>query len=63
MKKIISLILAIMLIVCRSVAVFAEDTAPDQTPQAGSEAPSGGPDGIGTPPDMPEGGMPGGPGT
>jgi hypothetical protein len=75
MKKIISLILAMMLIVCGSMAAFAEDTASDQTPQAGSEAPSGtppempegsfpgGPDGMGTPPDMPEGGMPGGPGT
>ena len=75
MKKIISLILAIMLIVCGSMAAFAEDTDRDQMPQAGSEAPAGrppdmpessspgGPDGMGAPPDMPEGGMPGEPGT
>ena len=57
MKKIVSLILTIMLIVCGSMAAFAEDTASDQTPQVGSETSSG------TPPDMPEGRMPGGPGT
>ena len=50
--------LAAMFLLCSSLAAFAEDTnsRANQPPQMGDGAPEG------TPPEMPEGGFPGGPG-
>ena len=64
--------LAVMLILCSSLAAFAEDTDSNTNqPQMGDGAPEGAPPempeggfpggpGMGTPPEMPEGGFPGG---
>ena len=56
MKRFFAVILALMLAVCGVFTAFAEDGKPGQPPQTGGEDPQG------TPPEMPEGGFPGGPG-
>ena len=58
MKRFLAVMLAAILVLCISLAAFAEDTNSNTNhpPQMGGEAPEG------TPPEMPEGGFPGGPG-
>ena len=57
MKRFLILILAVMLVTCGALSALAENGAPSQPQQMGS-----GPEGMGTPPDKPDGGMPFGPG-
>ena len=55
MKRILAMILAVILVTCSVFAAFAEGTGAEP-PREGS----GGPAGMGTPPDKPDGDMPGG---
>ena len=59
MKRFLAVMLAAILVLCISLAAFAEDTNSNTNhpPQMGGEAPEG------MPPEMPEGGFPGGPGS
>ena len=58
MKRFLAIMLAAMFLLCSSLAAYAEDTNSNTNhqPQMGGEAPEG------MPPEMPEGGFPGGPG-
>ena len=57
MKRILAMLLAFVLVVCGALTAFAEEEdSSSQAVQTDGSAPEG------TPPDMPEGGMPGGPG-
>ena len=58
MKRFLAIMLAAMIVLCSSLAAFAEDTnsSMSQPPQMGDGAPED------APPEMPEGGFPGGPG-
>ncbi|MBQ6960285.1 MAG: hypothetical protein IJP78_04830 [Clostridia bacterium] len=58
MKRFLAIMLAAMFLLCSSLAAFAEDTNSNTNhpSQMGGEAPEG------MPPEMPEGGFPGGPG-
>ena len=57
MKQILALILTVILVACSALSAFAEDTQSSQPPQMSGET-----EGMGTPPDKPDGEMPGGPG-
>ena len=59
MKRFLAVMLAAILVLCISLAAFAEDTNSNTNhpPQMGGEAPEG------MPSEMPEGGFPGGPGS
>ena len=57
MKRILAMLLAFMLVVCGALTAFAEEEdSSSQAVQTDGSTPEG------TPPDMPEGGMPGNPG-
>ena len=58
MKRILSLILALLLAACGVFTAYAEDSESGRPPQPGGSAPEG----MGAPPDLPDGEMPGGPG-